>query len=128
MKYGEIIREDGQLLLEMASIGSFDGFTLYIYGSEGPKPHFHLIKGNPKYPDFETCIEINTVKYFHHSGKEDVLTSKEKKRLIDFLNKENKHFSDKTNWQMLVVQWSMNNTNFQISSKTKMPDYTKLGV
>jgi len=125
-EYGEIIREDGQLLLEMANIGSFDGFVLYIYGSEDPKPHFHLIKGQPKYPNFETCIEINRVKYFHHSGKEGVLNSKEKKHLIDFLNKKNKHFIDKTNWQMLVVQWSMNNTNFQISPKTKIPNYILL--
>jgi hypothetical protein len=38
MNFGEIIREDGQILLEMANIGSFDGFTIYIYGSEGLNP------------------------------------------------------------------------------------------
>jgi hypothetical protein len=126
MNFGEIIRKDGQILLEMANIGSFDGFTIYIYGSEGPKPHFHLIKGNPKYPDFETCIKINNPIYFHHSGKEGVLNSKEKKRLIEFLKSNNKYFPDKTNWQMLVIQWSMNNTDFQISPKTKIPNYIKL--
>jgi hypothetical protein len=126
MNFGEIIREDGQILLEMANIGSFDGFTIYIYGSEGPKPHFHLIKGNPKYPDFETCIEINNPICFHHSGKEGVLSSKEKKRLIEFLKSNNKYFPDKTNWQVLVVQWSMNNADFELSPETKMPDYQNL--
>lgn len=125
MKYGEIIREDGQILLEMARIGEFDGFTIYIYGSEGPKPHFHLMRGNPKSPDFETCIEITKAKYFHHTSKEGIINSKEKKKLISFLNKKH-HLLNGTNWQVLVIQWCMNNPEYEINPKTKMPNYLEL--
>ena len=126
MKYGEIIREDGQILLEMANIGSFNDFSIYVYGNEGPIPHFHIIKGNPKSPEWETCIEIKQIKYFHHSNKEGILNSKNKKRLISFLKAKSIHFKDKTNWQMLVLQWSMNNTNFQIPIDTGIPNYLSL--
>lgn len=125
MKFGEIIRDDGTILLEMARIGEFDNFLIYICGSEGPIPHFHLIKGNPKYPDFETCIEITKPIYFHHSGKEGILTSKEKKRLIEFLKKSH-YMLEGTNWQVLVAQWCMNNPDHEINPKTKTPNYLNL--
>jgi len=125
MKYGEIIRENGQILLEMAKIGEFDNFSIYVYGSEGPKPHFHLIKGNPKSPNFETCIEISSSIYFYHNNKEGILNSKQKKKLVDFLNKKHRLLNS-TNWEVLVIQWCLNNPEYEINPQIKMPDYLKL--
>lgn len=73
---GKIIREDGQILYEMAQIGKFDSFEIWVYGGEGPIPHFHLIKGDQNFPDFEACIKIEKAEYFHHSGKEGKRESK----------------------------------------------------
>jgi len=112
-------------LSEMAKIGDFDNFSIYVYGSEGPKPHFHLIIGNPRYPEWETCIEISSSTYFHHNNKEGILNSKQKKRLIEFLNKKH-HLLQGTNWEVLVIQWCMNNPEYEINPKTKMPNYLEL--
>jgi hypothetical protein len=71
----------------------------------------------------KVCIKIQQAEYIHYS---EILNPKEKKHLIDFLKSKNKYFSDKTNWQVLVVQWSMNNADFELSPETKMPDYQNL--
>lgn len=122
MEFGKIIREDGQILYEMAQIGKFDSFEIWIYGGEGPIPHFHLI--SQKFPDFEACIKIEKVEYFHHSGKEGILNSKEKKRLVEFLQ-SNHHKLNGTNWEILVAQWGMNNPKYDIPF-LEMPNYREL--
>ena len=121
---GKLIREDGQILYEMSQIGKFDSFEIWIYGGEGPVPHFHLITGNQKSPEFETCIKIKEAEYFHHSGKEGALNSKEKKRLIEFLQKPHHKLSG-TNWEILVAQWGMNNPKYDIPF-IEVPNYREL--
>jgi len=123
---GEILRSDGQVLTEMTQIDILLDFAVCVYGSEGPVAHFHVLKGNSKYPDWETCIEIRHPKYFHHFGKESILNSKQKKDLMTFLSAPHKYFSTKSNWQVLVIVWSMNNTEHQISPIPEMPDYMLL--
>ena len=51
------------------------------------------------------------IEYFHHTGKEDILTPKQKKYLDDFLqeeSKKNKRY--KTNWEYALSMWNDNNT------------------
>lgn len=121
MEFGKTIREDGQVLYEMAQIGKFDSFEIWVYSKEGPIPHFHVIKGNQQFPNFETCIKIEKAEYFHHSGKEGILNSREKKRLVEFLQ-SNHHKLNGSNWEILVAQWSMNNPEYDMPF-IEMPDY-----
>ena len=47
---GEITRDDGLVLIERTYIGIFSGLSIYVFGFEGPVPHFHVLKGDPKQP------------------------------------------------------------------------------
>jgi hypothetical protein len=110
----------------MARIGEYIPFIAYVYGREGSVAHFHLLKGNPDSPSWQTCIKIRTAEYFHHTGKEEILNSGERKEMIDFLNKPNRYISSVSNWQYLVAQWSSNNPRWEIDANTPMPDYLLL--
>lgn len=110
---------------EMARIGyTDDGFEVYVNTDDGGNiPHFHYrVKGSW---DNHTCIKLDKPEYFHHDGKESLLNSKQRKNLIQFLNR----FDDeegKTNWQILVIEWNRNNSNKKVDRNIPMPDYTKL--
>lgn len=127
--------EDVYQLNEMAQIGLFDQYLLYVYGEakhssaygrEGPVAHFHLLKGNPDSPRWETCIKLSSAEYFHHDGKEGILNSKQKKQLIEFLNTANEDLPQITNWQSVVVAWNQNNPRWRIDRDTPLPDYSLL--
>ena len=66
-------------LTEMARIGFTDDmYEIYINTDDpGNIPHFHYRKAN-KWSEFHTCIKIASAEYFHHTGKEDVLNSKQR--------------------------------------------------
>ena len=68
------------------------------------------------------------IEYFHHTGKEDILTPKQKKYLDDFLqeeSKKNKRY--KTNWEYALSMWNDNNTGkTQVDETSEVLDYTKL--
>lgn len=119
-------------LYEMAQIGLFDQYILYVYGEanaygrEGPVAHFHLLKGSPDNPSWQTCIKIETSEYFHHDGKEGTLNSKQKRHLVDFFNTSNQGLPQITNWQSSVVAWNQNNPRWRIDRNTSMPDYLVL--
>lgn len=113
-------------LYEMARIGEFAGFFVYVYGSEGPVPHFHVLLGKPEAPSWESCIRIQGARYFQHGRKQETLNAKQKRQLVDFLRAPHKHFPDRQNWQILIIQWSMNNPDHEIDPNLLMPDYTQL--
>lgn len=118
---------DEKLLNEMARIGEVDDLAVYIRSGEGPIAHFHIMDSNALGSLFHTCIRIEEPKYFHHTGKEDILNSREIKELIKFLNLPNrsKRFSG-TNWNRVVDEWNTNNPNFEIDEDIEIPDYTLL--
>lgn len=96
---------------EMARVGFLDKKEIYIRTNDpGNIPHFHIWDISTMGDEFHTCIKIESPEYFHHEGKEDVLSSKEKKELIRFLSSERKNSRFKmTNWQYLVDLWNDNN-------------------
>jgi hypothetical protein len=131
MDFDKAIKEEktdgnNHQLNEMAQIGLFDQYSLYVYGREGPVAHFHLLKGNPDNPSWQTCIKIETSEYFHHDGKEGTLNSKQKKHLVDFFNTSNQDLPQITNWQSTVVAWNQNNPRWRIDRNTTMPEYSLL--
>ena len=116
-------------LEEMAKIGSYDNVDVIVFTNDpGYIPHFHIRDSNTNGTLFHTCIRIDSPEYFHHTGKEDILNSKDKKDLVRFLNQysSSNRFKEFTNWQLLVTFWNMNNSNVQIDEDIEMPNYINL--
>jgi len=73
--------------------------AVYVYGEDGSPyepgristiPHFHIIHGDPEYPEWEVCIKIETAEYFYHDEKAETLNTQQKKELVEFLDKPSK--------------------------------------
>ena len=120
------IDQEERYLMEMANIGSIDNKLVDIIRMNDPGniPHFHIVDKATLGRDFHTCIKIETPEYFHHEGKEDILNSKQKKNLNDFL--KNKNELGVTNWKYLVTTWNINNSSKNVDKDITQPDYTKL--
>ena len=120
-------RLNEELLQEMARIGYLDGYEIYIHTDDsGNIPHFHIWDRNSKGEKFHTCIQIKEPKYFHHTGKENILNSKQKKDLYNLLQLPYRKNINITLWQHLIMSWNDNNSNILVDENQEMPDYTKL--
>ena len=117
--------EDCDMLYEMATIGNMDNTLCVIIrmNDAGNIPHFHVMDRSTLGRQFHTCIKIETPEYFHHTGKEDILNSKQRKSLVEFLQSSNRKG---TKWEMLVDLWNINNSTMLVDDNIEMPDYTKL--
>ena len=98
------IEESYDMLYEMASVGYFTTckkngkqespkFKVFVCGDEGEIPHMHIWDDDTDGRKIHTCICLNKIEYFHHTGKEDILTPKQKKYLVNFLKEECKKTS-----------------------------------
>lgn len=119
--------ETEKLMLEMAQIGNMDSkLTIYVRSNDpGNIPHFHIVDKSTLGKEFHTCIEIQTNKYFHHTGKEDNLNSKQRKELNDFLKSKHRNRS-LSNWMYLLQIWNDNNSNIEVDELQTQPDYTDI--
>lgn len=116
-----------QLLNEMARIGSMGDLLIYIRTNDpGNYPHFHIIDENALGRKFHCCVRIDCAKYFIHTGKEDTLNSSRRKELIKFLTSPSEDEPQKTNWQVVLVEWNRNNSKRKISMDLPMPNYKEL--
>lgn len=115
-----------RFLFEMAQIGDLDNkLIIYVRSNEGGNiPHFHIVDKQTLGSKFHTCVKIENATYFHHTGKEDVLNSKQRKRLVEFLSKD--FDEDATNWEYLIMTCNANNSSTKLSKRMQMPDYTNL--
>ena len=129
MKFKVIPEHDGMSvqLWEMSRIGFMDEYEIYVHTDDpGNIPHFHIWDRTTRGKEFHTCIRIDKAEYFHHTGKEDILNSKDRKDLVKFLqsNPKNKRFN--TNWEVVIDMWNFNNSDKEIDEDQPMPDYTQL--
>ena len=101
---------------EMARVGiTDDNYEIYVNTNDSGKiPHFHYRKAND-WAAFHTCIKI-----------EDILNSKQKKELVEFLKDKPKSKRYETNWDLLVEMWNLNNSDVEIDEGVEMPDYRNL--
>lgn len=122
------LQYESELLLEMARVGFFSDFEVWIRTDDpGNIPHFHVWDKNSKGGLFHTCVQIEKPEYFHHSGKEDVFNFKQKKELMEFLQaKPMKSRWHPTNWDFIITLWNANNSKHEVSDYLEIPDYTKL--
>ncbi len=131
--------EENDMLFEMASVGYFNTFKkngkpespkfkVFVNGGEGNEPHMHIWDDDTNGRQLHTCVCLTKIEYFHHNGKEDILTQDQKELLVLFLKdecKKNKRY--KTNWEYALSMWNDNNTDkTQVDETSEVLDYTKL--
>jgi len=131
--------EENDMLFEMASVGYFNTFKkngkpespkfkVFVNDSEGNEPHMHIWDDDTNGKQLHTCVCLTKIEYFHHNGKEDVLTQDQKEQLVLFLKdecKKNKRY--KTNWEYALSMWNDNNIDkMQVDETSEVLDYTKL--
>lgn len=118
---------DETFLNEMAQIGKFTEYTVFVRTDDpGNIPHFHIWDSNSKGNNFHTCVKILKAEYVHHTGKEGVLNSSDRKELCAFLRLPSEDEPTKTNWEVLLIEWNRNNSEKKIDVKTPMLDYSLL--
>lgn len=95
----------------MSRIGFIGNYEIYINTDDsGDIPHFHY-RLRDDWEVFHTCIEITRPRYFHHYGKENILSSHQQKDLQKFLSaKANVKGFSGTNWDLTVSLWNLNNS------------------
>jgi len=114
----------------MSRVGYSGELEVYVNTDDaGNIPHFHL-RDSDDWDKFHTCIKIESAEYFHHTGKEGTLNSKQRKELYDFMNAPVtvKKYANKfsNNWELVCFLWDINNSNVSISENVNMPNYLKL--
>ena len=115
-----------KMLLEMAKVGQLnDELVIYIWSNDGGNiPHFHIVDKATMGNEFHTCVKIMSAEYFHHTGKEDVLNSKQKKTLMKFFTMSDK-WGDNY-WDIVLQEWNRNSSKIEVDRNLPTPDYTKL--
>ena len=101
-------------------------YEIYVYTNEGPIPHFHM-KNTQTNKD--CCIKICSCEYFNHKKDhqffDTVLNVKEKKDLVEFLNKKLKKYPI-SYYNFICMTWESNNPSFELPDNLIMPNYMKL--
>lgn len=114
-------------LMEMATTGRMKNYIIIVWMNDnGNIPHFHVVDSSTLGDQFSTCIQIEKPEYFHHTGKEGVLNSKERKALVKFLRSPDPDGVFETNWDVLLYEWNKNNSRRKISRDIKMPNCPEL--
>ena len=114
-----------ELLIGKIEFSNMIGYCrIYVYSKEGKHiPHFHIMDKSTLGKKFHTCVKIETPEYFHHTGKVDVLNSKQRKSLVEFLKSSHRNG---TKWEMLIDLWNINNSTIKVDDNIDMPDYTNI--
>lgn len=108
-------------LEEMARVGYANDLEILVWTNDGGNiPHFHIRSKD----GFQTCIRLDKADYFHHTGKEGRLNSKQLKALVDFLNQRQR--KGLTNWELILLMWNLNNSNVVVDEDQEMPNYIEL--
>lgn len=115
-----------RFFFEMAQIGGIDNNLIAYVRSNDPGniPHFHIVDKTTLGSKFHTCVKIESPEYFHHTGKEDTLNSKQRKSLVNFLNSLTP--LEISHWKFLLLTWNTNNSNKKLSMDLPMPNYLEL--
>lgn len=114
----------------MSRIGYCGNLELYVNTDDLETiPHFH-IRDRDNWDNFHSCIKILSAEYFSHEGKEDVLNSKQRKKLQEFMEApadiDIEGVNEINNWKYICVLWNSNNSSAKVPKDAKMPDYRQL--
>lgn len=124
------LRSSLQTIEAMARVGyTSDRYEIYVNTDDGGMiPHFHY-RLSSDWSKFHTCICIDRPEYFHHNGEEDVLNSKQKRALQEFMTSKvsgKYSYRFKNNWELVCFLWSINNSEVEIPDDIQQPNYVDL--
>lgn len=124
------VTKNCQEILGMARVGYAAGLEIYVNTNDaGNIPHFH-IRDKDDWSKFHSCIKILSPEYFAHEGKEDVLNSKQRKKLQEFMTSpadiDIEGANIPNNWKYICILWNSNNSSARIPKDAEMPDYRQL--
>jgi len=105
--------------MEIARIGLCGNNEVYVETDDtNTTPHFH-VRG-----DTETCIQLRENKYFHHGRYTEVLNTKDRKTLAEFMESTNPNLN-MTNYKATCILWNMNNSTNNITQEEMetIPNY-----
>lgn len=98
---------------------------IHIYSNEGPISHFHITDKTGK--NTLACICLTSARYFDHGKYKGKLTSKQKKKLNNFLRDKPDNFYGLSRWEAMCIGWDTANKNYQIKNAPKnQPFYTQM--
>jgi len=104
-------------------------YQIYVYGKEGPTPHFHIIETgeDDREKKIDCCICIFEANFFDHGAHTDLLNNKELKILNNFLKSK---IGVNTYWEIIVAEWHrLNPGNYNKYSQNRktntQPDYSR---
>lgn len=111
---------------DVARSGGFDDYIVWVKtNDEGTVPLFHVWDAETAGEMIHICFQLETAGYFHLSGKEASFDSESKEALCRFLCSPSEDEPEKTNWQVLVIEWNRNNPARKVEKGIPMPDYSK---
>ena len=117
------VNQTDPLLIEKAKIGELYTYQIFIYGNEGPIPHFHFegLDGT-----INGAIRLDKPEYFKHTG-----SGNDKISISVFIEwiksphwRMGKH--GLTNYQLMLYYWNDSNPDYKINTDTPMPNYEEL--
>lgn len=111
----DAINELKHPIVEMARVGYIgkkNDYEVYIHTNDmGNIPHFHLRDSATQGEDFETCVQLKDNKYFLHGRYVSVMNSSLRNSLANFMESESKVVKGKTNYEIAVEAWNLNNSS-----------------
>ena len=131
-RFSEFINESF-LINEMARVGQIDDLEVCIYNREGGNvPHVHIRDYATMGREFDACVKLESPEYFDHGCHTDILTTKQKHQLNDFMNSKPKYSAERTNYEFAVSMWNNNGSNriveleYYDDGRVIIPDYSTL--
>ena len=126
----KFVKSNTQDIFGMARVGFVDSFEVYVNTNDaGNIPHFHIRDIND-WHKFHTCIEIAKAKYFHHGEKTDILNSRQRRSLAEFMESpiSNPKYGDKFSnvWELVCFLWEINNSQMPLPDDIEMPNYREI--
>lgn len=102
---------------EVGELFTWRDYKFSIHSPEGPIPHLHFTKGNPKNPELQGCLFILKIGYFLHGKYKDVLPKKVYENI--FLN----WIRNNNNYKFVCEQWNGNNSIKRIDMNNLINPY-----
>ena len=120
-------------LNEMARVGFMGNFDVIVNTDDmGYIPHVHIVDKATRGGQFDTCIRLETNRYFLHGGHKDTLNSKQRKMLNDFMHQPSRNIHYRNNYEHAVNLWNDNNSDSYLqiredaNGNVLMPDYREI--
>jgi len=105
---------NNNLLIEMATLGTYDNHKVTLYTEPYGNPSFHLNYKN----EWEVVLEIEGFEILEVKKgkfkKGEIIPNKEMKALLNWFELTSKDSSKLTNWESLIFSWNTLNPKYKI--------------